>query len=261
MTIPHTATLYTPFQDVHDETCPISMERARNINELACFIGPNGRPRAPFYDAEALLQWTAQHHTWPHNRQPADYNPNQIDALGLTGRYRRHMPLPQQIARTENLLRKGRAAYLKHFYRRLNDPSLLETPNDMERAKQFRTFMVHESCDAYAFAQPSDTIVPWLSNYWKAHPYDSEQDEDIPKPSPHDMRDEDAPFVHDQQLLDEWHQFRQNMAELLAPGPMHTDDAVYDYWFSHPINMQVDDHRTISTFDTLVNGNFIEALR
>lgn len=261
MSIPHTATKYTHFLNVRNESCPISMERARDINELACFVGPNGRPRAPFYDAEALLRWTAQHNTWPHNRQPADYNPIQIDALGLTGRYRRPMPLPVQIARTENLLRKGRAAYLKHFYSRLNDPSLLETPNDIERAKHFRMFMVQESRYALAFAPPPDTILPWLSNYWKAHPYDAEQDEDIPKPSPHDMRDEDAPFVPDQQLLDEWHQFRRNMAELLAPGHMNIDHAVYDYWFSHPINRQVDDPRTISTYDRLENANLIEALR
>jgi hypothetical protein len=249
MTIPHTATKYTHFQTVRNESCPISMERARDINELACFVGPNGRPRAPFYDAEALVRWTEQHHTWPHNRQPANFNPTEIDALGLRGRFSRRMPLPVQIARTQNLLRQGRAAYLKHFYRRLNDPTLLETPDEIERAKQFRESMVQQSCYAYAFSQPPDTIVPWLSKYWKAHPYDSEQDEDIPKPSPHDMRDEDAPFVPDQQLLDEWHQFRQNMAELLAAGPMYTDSEVRDYWVAHPINMQVDDPRTIDTFD------------
>lgn len=250
MTIPRTATLYAPFQDVRGETCPISMERARDINELACFVGPDGRPRAPFYDAEALLQWTAQHHTWPHNRQPADYNPSQIDALGLTGRYRRPMPLPEQIARTENLLREGRAAYLNHFYRRLNDPSLLDTPGEIEKAKEFRKFMAEETYLPFAFAQPPDIILPWLSNYWQAHPYDAERDQDIPIPTPQFIRDEDAPFVHDQQLLEEWHQFRRNMAELLAPGPMHTDDAVYDYWFAHPINAQEDDPLTISTFDS-----------
>ncbi len=97
MTVPHTATQYTQFNsELAHITCPITLDRGRDIRDLGCFLGPDGQPRT-IVDVNALIRWTRQNHTYPHNRQPADYNPAHIDVLGLTGRYRRPMPLPAQV--------------------------------------------------------------------------------------------------------------------------------------------------------------------
>jgi hypothetical protein len=151
------------------------------------------------------------------------------------------------LAHTEELLREGREAYLQQFYRNLDDPSLRETLEEEQQAHDFRELMSEQSHIAYNLGQrPQPT---WLPEYWEFHPYDPETDQNIPVPSPPYIRDRNAPFASNQQLMDRWHHFRRSMAHEMSGGPQLTDDTVYEYWLAHPINVQVDDQATIDTYD------------